>query len=67
MPLYLYHCKDCHKEFEKILTVQKSSIENSIPCPDCNSVNTAKAFTSAPLVHVGRKLKMSGKETRPNW
>ena len=45
MPVYDYLCNDCHKEFEKVLTLNEH--EKQITCPHCGSKNVeqeAKAF-----------------------
>ena len=45
MPVYDYVCTDCHKEFEKVLTLTEH--EGQIVCPHCGSKNVeqeAKAF-----------------------
>ena len=45
MPVYDYVCTDCHKEFEKVLTLREH--EGQIVCPHCGSKNVeqeAKAF-----------------------
>ncbi len=39
MPVYDYHCNDCRKSFEKILTLREHDGEN-IKCPHCGSKNT---------------------------
>jgi putative FmdB family regulatory protein len=45
MPVYDYVCNDCHKEFEKVLTLNEH--EKPVTCPHCSSKNVeqeAKAF-----------------------
>ena len=45
MPVYDYVCLDCHKEFEKVLTLTEH--DGQIVCPHCGSKNVdqeAKAF-----------------------
>jgi len=37
MPVYDYICHDCHKSFEKILTLQEH--EKTVTCPHCGSKN----------------------------
>lgn len=37
MPVYDYICKDCHKTFEKILTLAEH--EGAVTCPHCGSKN----------------------------
>ena len=37
MPVYDYVCNDCHKTFEKILTL--SEHEQTVTCPHCGSKN----------------------------
>lgn len=46
MPVYDYVCKDCHKSFEKVLTLVEHDKE-LIACPHCGSKNVeqeASAF-----------------------
>jgi putative FmdB family regulatory protein len=46
MPVYDYLCNDCHKEFEKVLTLNEHE-KDQITCPHCGSKNVeqeAKAF-----------------------
>lgn len=38
MPVYDYVCKDCHKSFEKVLTLVEHDQE-LIACPHCGSKN----------------------------
>lgn len=38
MPLYEYTCKDCNKDFSKILTLAEHSAGN-VKCPECGSSN----------------------------
>jgi len=65
MPLYTYLCQDCKKEFDKLISIRKAE-EEEIPCPDCNSKNTAR-FIGAPMIQTENKLKMSGRETLPDY
>jgi putative FmdB family regulatory protein len=46
MPVYDYLCNDCHKEFEKVLTLNQHDHEE-VRCPHCGSGNVeqeAKEF-----------------------
>jgi len=38
MPVYDYVCKDCHKSFEKVLTLVEHD-KKPIACPHCGSKN----------------------------
>jgi putative FmdB family regulatory protein len=38
MPVYEYVCKDCHKEFEQVLTLTEHDA-GKIVCPKCGSKN----------------------------
>ena len=42
MPVYDYICKDCHKEFEAILTLTEHD-EDKITCPKCGSNDVEQA------------------------
>lgn len=39
MPVYEYICKDCHKEFEEVLTLTEHDHAEKIACPKCGSKN----------------------------
>jgi putative FmdB family regulatory protein len=46
MPVYDYLCNDCHKEFEKVLTLNEHE-KDKVVCPHCGSKNVeqeVKAF-----------------------
>ena len=43
MPIFEYRCSDCNSTFE-LLT--KNNNDNHIICPDCNSSNNKKLFSS---------------------
>ena len=38
MPVYDYVCRDCHKNFEQVLTLHAHDQEE-IRCPECGSSN----------------------------
>jgi putative FmdB family regulatory protein len=38
MPVYDYHCSDCHKSFEQTLTLHEHD-KSQIRCPHCGSKN----------------------------
>jgi putative FmdB family regulatory protein len=38
MPVYDYLCKDCHKTFEKVLTLAEYD-KQKVKCPGCGSKN----------------------------
>ncbi|HHO74902.1 MAG TPA: zinc ribbon domain-containing protein [Deltaproteobacteria bacterium] len=42
MPIYEYKCKECGKEFEKLVPI---SSENNPKCPQCSSVNVKKKIS----------------------
>ena len=44
MPVYDYVCKDCHKPFELVLTLQEH--EKDIKCPKCGSKNVEQEATA---------------------
>lgn len=43
MPVYEYICKDCHKEFEEVLTLTEYE-SDKIVCPRCGSKNIEQEF-----------------------
>lgn len=44
MPLYEYRCEDCHTTFEKF--VRSFSSNGDIHCPECDSEDVDKAFST---------------------
>ena len=44
MPLFEYHCNQCHQTFEKLVSF--SEIDAPIVCPSCGSQDTKKAITA---------------------
>jgi len=42
MPVYDYVCNDCHKSFEKTLTLREHD-GRKIECPHCGSRNVVQA------------------------
>jgi putative FmdB family regulatory protein len=37
MPVYDYLCNDCHKSFERVLTLREH--DQKVKCPHCGSTN----------------------------
>ena len=48
MPMYDYHCKNCDKVFEELVSSSATSDEK-IQCPQC-SQNKSKRLFSAPMI-----------------
>ncbi|MGA7927891.1 MAG: zinc ribbon domain-containing protein [Candidatus Sulfotelmatobacter sp.] len=44
MPVYDYVCNDCHKTFERILTLKEHEVEAK--CPKCGSKNVEQEVTA---------------------
>jgi putative FmdB family regulatory protein len=44
MPVYDYICQDCHKPFEKILTLTEHDTEK-LSCPNCGSTHVEQEAT----------------------
>jgi len=44
MPVYDYICNDCHKPFEKVLTL--SEHDEPVTCPKCGSKNVEQEVAS---------------------
>ncbi len=44
MPIYEYECKDCGKEFEKIMSFSAKDID-SPECPGCQSRQTQRLIS----------------------
>lgn len=49
MPLYEFECQDCHKEFEKALTVKEYE-KGEFSCPHCQSRRVERLVTSAQVI-----------------
>ena len=45
MPIYEYHCNECGKEFEKLVSFSDPNA-NSPDCPECQSTNTHKRVST---------------------
>lgn len=41
MPLYEFTCKDCHKDFSRVLTLAEYE-RGEVECPDCHSKNVVQ-------------------------
>ena len=41
MPVYDYVCKQCHQEFEKVLTLKEH--DKPVTCPNCGSSEVEEA------------------------
>ena len=44
MPVYDYVCNDCHKTFERVLTLKEHELEAK--CPHCGSKNVEQEVTA---------------------
>ncbi len=49
MPHYVFVCKDCHKEFEKVLHIEELHKER-IECPHCKSTNVEQSVAAFSAV-----------------
>jgi putative FmdB family regulatory protein len=45
MPLYEYTCKDCHKSFSTVLSIDKHD-HKKILCPKCGSKKVEQQFST---------------------
>jgi putative FmdB family regulatory protein len=45
MPLYEYHCRDCDKAFETLVTASRTAT-----CPACHGTNLAKLLSRPGMV-----------------
>jgi putative FmdB family regulatory protein len=45
MPVYDYICNDCHKSFEKVLTLGEHD-DQHVKCPHCGSKNVEQEATA---------------------
>ena len=58
MPIYEYHCRDCGKEFEKLMRFSDPKID-SPECPHCNSEHTLKRLSTVAAFSAGRSHSTS--------
>ena len=59
MPIYEYQCRDCGKEFEKLMGFSDPNI-NSPECPGCKSENTNRRLSKiASFSNRGSSLSSS--------
>ena len=49
MPHYVYVCKDCKKEFEKVMHMDELG-KKKVECPHCGSTKVELAVTSFAAV-----------------
>ncbi|PJA26517.1 MAG: FmdB family transcriptional regulator [candidate division Zixibacteria bacterium CG_4_9_14_3_um_filter_46_8] len=42
MPIYEYHCAECHKDFEELVS---SSFKGNIECPACGSSHSERLLS----------------------
>jgi len=54
MPIYEYHCNDCHATFEQL--VGTGSV---VTCPSCGSSSLDKLF-SVPFISSGKTARQAG-------
>jgi hypothetical protein len=48
---YTYHCKTCDTHWEENLTVATRDLPCTIPCKNCQSINSVvRTFTMAPRI-----------------
>ncbi len=48
MPIYDYHCQNCNKTFEMLV----SNKDSEVTCPDCQSIKVDKLMsTFTPIFH----------------
>jgi putative FmdB family regulatory protein len=45
MPLYEYTCKECHKNFSTVLTIDKHE-HRKVTCPKCGSKRVEQQFSA---------------------
>lgn len=52
MPVYLFHCNSCSKDFEAVFSMNE---EKKASCPECKSKNCNRTFT-VPRASVDTKI-----------
>jgi len=45
MPVYDYLCQNCHKSFERVLTIREHD-SSKVKCPHCGSTNVQQEAAS---------------------
>jgi putative FmdB family regulatory protein len=49
MPSYLFACKSCSHQFEKVSKIADRDIPVSEPCPECGKIEVTREFTPTPM------------------
>jgi putative FmdB family regulatory protein len=63
MPIYEYQCKPCGAKFEKLVRTMSST--EPVPCPECNSTQTARALSVFAVSSEAGASKASGSSDSP--
>ena len=58
MPIYEYHCDDCHADFEQF--VRSMFAQETVTCPDCGGQHVKKAISLFGEVSGGSSAKAGG-------
>ncbi len=60
MPRYDYRCGGCGTVFEVKMSMSEYSAEPTVRCPDCDTAETERAFTSFGVITAARGSSGSG-------
>ena len=68
MPIYTYQCMSCNNVFDKM---RSFSDKSSVPCGECNSLNTQRQLTSPTFIlkgdgWTGKNIKIKGQMRQKN-
>jgi len=58
MPIFEYHCLDCHAQFDRLCSADQR--DASGPCPQCGSARTKRALSVFAVARSG-----AGREEAP--
>ena len=62
MPIYEYHCKKCHEDFEQFAPMGATALP---ACPKCKGGKTIKLM-SRTIAHTPNAFALPGEQERPN-
>lgn len=54
MPTYVFRCRACGEQFEKMMSISEREKQKSLSCPKCKKANVDRVYT-AFYVRTSRK------------
>lgn len=61
MPIYEYHCRKCHHDFEQFMSM---TAKDAPPCPKCKADKSMK-LVSRTIAHTPTAFALPGEQERP--